>query len=50
MKSSKFEQFDDRNKLFEIKEIDFAIENEQISFAFITSIFAKRFDEKTFKF
>ena len=36
--------------MFEIKEIDFAIKNKQILFTLILSIFAKRFDEKTFKF
>ena len=50
LKSSKFEQFDNYSESFEIKKIDSIIENEQISFTFITSIFAKRFDEKTFKF
>ena len=50
LKSSKFEQFDDYSESFEIKKIDSIIENKQILFAFITSIFAKRFDENTFKF
>ena len=50
LKSSKFKQLDNYNKSFEIKEIHSTIENKQISFTFITSIFAKRFDKRTFKF
>ena len=50
LKSSKFKQLDNHNESFEIKKIDSISENEQILFALIISIFAKRFNEKMFKF
>ena len=50
LKSSKFEQLNNYSKSFEIKKIDSIIENEQILFTFIISIFVKRFNEKTLKF